>query len=81
MNLMPKSRGLSFLLTLFLGPLGVLYSSIAGGLILIVIAVVSASTIVGPVICWLLAIGIGDHCVVKHNKNIDMIKSLGSGNA
>jgi len=78
MNLIKKSRTTSFLLTLFLGPLGLLYSSVVGGLILIVIAIASASTIIGPFVCWILAIPIGDHCTLKHNKNIDKFMGLRS---
>ncbi|HIF9551108.1 TPA: hypothetical protein ACX6S2_003432 [Photobacterium damselae] len=62
--------------TVLLGPLGLFYSSVVGGLILCVIAFVSLATVIGPVICWILAIAIGDHCTYKHNKNIDNIKSL-----
>ncbi len=76
MNLNPKSRLVSFLLTLFFGPLGLLYSSVVGGLVLIVIAVVTAASVVGPLVCWVLAIAIGDHCTYKHNKNIENIKEL-----
>ncbi|PSW53058.1 hypothetical protein [Photobacterium leiognathi] len=76
MNLNPKSRLVSLVLTVLLGPLGLFYSSVVGGLILCVIAFVSLATVIGPVICWILAIAIGDHCTYKHNKNIDNIKSL-----
>lgn len=76
MNLNPKSRLVSLVLTVLLGPLGLFYSSVAGGLILCVIAFVSLATVIGPVICWVLAIAIGDHCTYKHNKNIDNIKTL-----
>lgn len=76
MNLSEKSRAVSFLLTLLLGPLGLLYSSIAGGIILIIVAVVSAPTIIGPIVCWLLAILIGDHCTHKHNKSIREFKGM-----
>ncbi|KYN82220.1 hypothetical protein ATY36_13610 [Vibrio cidicii] len=76
MNLNPKSRLVSFLLTLFFGPLGLAYSSIAGALVLTVVAVATAASIVGPIVCWVLAIAIGDHCTYKHNKNIENIKEL-----
>lgn len=76
MNITEKSRGTSFLLTLLFGPLGLLYSSIAGGLILTVIALASAVTIVGPIICWVLAILIGDHLTHKHNKNARELKMI-----
>ncbi|MGR5165213.1 hypothetical protein ACPV4X_25315 [Vibrio owensii] len=76
MNLNPKSRLTSFLLTLFFGPLGLFYSSVAGALVLVIVAVATAGSVIGPVVCWVLAIAIGDHCTHKHNKNIDNIKEL-----
>jgi hypothetical protein len=76
MNLNEKSRWISFVLTLLFGPLGLLYSSIAGGLILLVIAIVTIPTIVGPIVCWVLAIAFGDHCTYKHNQNIEKFSAL-----
>ena len=76
MNINEKSRGVSFLLTLLLGPLGLLYSSVAGGIILIIVAIISAPTIIGPIACWLLAIAIGDHATHKHNKGVRELKAL-----
>tara|TARA_Y100001956_G_scaffold57128_1_gene56144 strand:- start:129 stop:374 length:246 start_codon:yes stop_codon:yes gene_type:complete len=76
MNLNPKSRLVSFLLTLFFGPLGLFYSSVAGAFVLVIVAVATAASVIGPVVCWVLAIAIGDHCTHKHNKNIDNIKEL-----
>ena len=76
MNLNQKSRLVSLLLTVFFGPLGLFYSSVAAGLVLCIIAFASFATVIGPVICWILAIAIGDHCTYKHNKNIDNIKTL-----
>jgi hypothetical protein len=76
MNLNEKSRLVSFVLTLIFGPLGLFYSSLAGGLVLLIVAVITAASIIGPIICWVLAIAIGDHCTYKHNKNIAEIKNL-----
>lgn len=76
MNINEKSRGVSFLLTLFFGPLGLLYSSVVGGIILIVLAIASAATVIGPIICWILAIAIGDHATHKHNLNVRELKAL-----
>ena len=79
MNITEKSRLTSFILTLLLGPLGLLYSSVVGGVILCVVAVLTGPTIVGPLICWVLAIFIGDHCTYKHNKGVEkLIKTLKS---
>lgn len=63
-------------LTLLLGPLGLLYASVPWGLMLIVVAVVTAGSIIGPIICWFVAILVGDHYVYKHNKNIEEVKAL-----
>ncbi|AUI88399.1 hypothetical protein BS333_18905 [Vibrio azureus] len=76
MNLNEKSRLVSFLLTLFFGPLGLFYSSIAGALVLCLVAFFTAGTIIGPLLCWILAIAIGDHCVHKHNLNAKQIRDL-----
>lgn len=55
-NTHSKSQLAGFFLTLILGPLGLFYSSWVAALILCVIAIVSASSIIGPVACWILAI-------------------------
>ncbi|EKO3727508.1 hypothetical protein GCS56_001685 [Vibrio metschnikovii] len=81
MNITPKSRITSLVLTILFGPLGAFYSTIAGGIVLTLIALVSAPTFIGPVVCWILAIAIGDHCTYKHNKNIDSIKEMLSSKA
>lgn len=62
-----KSRGVSFALTLLFGPIGLLYATIPGGLILIVVAMVTAPTIIGPVVCWIVAMATGDYAVQQHN--------------
>ena len=66
----------AFILTLLFGPLGLLYSSVIGALLLTIIAFVSFATVVGPVVCWILAVVIGDHCTYKHNKNVENLKTL-----
>jgi formate hydrogenlyase subunit 4 len=72
-----KSQALSFFLTFFLGPLGLFYSSWVGALILIVIAIASISTIVVPIICWVLSMIIGFSAVSKHNDKIKAAAELG----
>lgn len=79
MNLNPKSRTASFLLTLFFGPLGLFYSSAVGGLVLTLIFVFSFTTIIAPFICWILAIAIGDHCTHRHNQNVEKLMAALSG--
>ena len=69
--MMHKSRGTSLILTILFGPLGLLYSTIAGAAILTLLAVISAATVVGPLVCWVLAIAIGDHATYKYNAGIN----------
>ena len=76
MNINKKSRLASLLLTLLLGPLGLMYSSVIGGLILLVIAIFTIPTVFGPLICWGLAIIIGDSATYKHNKSIERFEDL-----
>lgn len=70
MDFNEKSRGVSFILTLIFGPLGLLYTSVGWGLMLLIIAVLTSVTAVGPAICWILAIAIGDHKAHKHNEGL-----------
>ena len=65
-----KSRLLSFILTLLLGPLGLLYSSIVWGIIMIVIAVATSPTGVGPFVVWILSIIMGDSMTHNYNKKL-----------
>jgi hypothetical protein len=70
--LQKKSNVLSFFLTFFLGPIGVLYSSIGGGVILI-LATLGLTLASGPVgvffaiIMWVLSMIIGQTTTDKHN--------------
>lgn len=72
-----KSQGLGFVLTLLFGPLGLFYSSWVAALILCVVAIASAASIIGPVICWILAIIIGFVTVSKHNEKVKAAATLG----
>ena len=69
--MMHKSRGVSLALTILFGPLGLLYSTIAGAVILTFLAIISAVTVVGPLVCWVLAIAIGDLATHRYNAEID----------
>lgn len=73
MNLNKKSRGTAFVLTLLFGPLGLLYASAGGGFALIVIALATAPTVIGPILCWLGAMAWADHAAQKHNQSVDML--------
>lgn len=76
MNLNKKSRLASLLLTVLLGPLGLMYSSVVGGFILLVIAILTIPTVFGPLICWGLAVIIGDGATHKHNKSVEKFEQL-----
>lgn len=65
-----KSRLTSFLLTLLLGPIGLLYASISWGIIMIIVAIISAPTGVGPLAVWVLSILIGDSMTHNHNEKL-----------
>lgn len=72
-----KSQVLGFVLTLLLGPLGLFYSSWVAALILCVIAIASFYSIIGPIICWILAILISFSAVSKHNEKVKATAALG----
>jgi hypothetical protein len=71
-----KSQLSGFFLTLFFGPLGLFYSSWVAALILCVIAIFTAVSIIGPIICWLLAIFISFATVSSHNKKVQATANL-----
>lgn len=66
-----KSQGVSFLLTFFFGPLGLLYSSVVGGVILTISAfVVGMFTFgVGALLLWPVAIVWGAAATSSFNSN------------
>jgi hypothetical protein len=51
----PKSTGVAFLLAFLFGPLGLLYASIAGGIIMFFIALLSffILPVIGAVLVWI----------------------------
>lgn len=71
-----KSQTAGFLLTLLLGPLGLFYSSWIAALTLCVIAIASATTVIGPVICWILSIMISFATVSTHNDKVRATANL-----
>ena len=75
MNIAPKSRGTAVLLAILLGPLGLLYASVVGGVILGIIAIATAPTVIGPIFCWFLSILVADHAAAKHNKAVSEFMS------
>lgn len=76
MNVSEKSRLMSLLLTVFFGPIGAFYGSITAGIILLVLAISTTLTIIGPIFFWIISIFISDRCVVKHNKSVRRIFDL-----
>ena len=71
-KLMKKSREASFLLTLFFGPLGMLYSNVVIGAIMILITLALAWTIVVPIIMWILSMILGDSYVISYNRKLNL---------
>ena len=65
-----KSVGISILLTVLFGPLGMLYSTVPGALIMLVISVIVALVTagIGVVITWPICIIWGAVAVNSYNK-------------
>lgn len=74
-----KSRITSLILTLLLGPIGLLYSSIAAGIVLLVLVIVTAPTVIGPIGFWLFSVALGDHLTYSFNKRVKMDFKIKSG--
>ena len=72
-----KNKGLGFVLALLLGPLGLFYSNWIPALILCAIAFASAASIIGPFICWILAIIISIPAINNHNQKVKAAAALG----
>ncbi len=51
-----KSTGTAILLTFLFGPLGLLYVSVVGGLVLTAISLLLFWTVLVPVVCWIASI-------------------------
>ncbi len=67
-----KSAGISFLLTFLFGPLGMLYSTIVGGIIMFFVSlVVGFVTLgVGLIFTWPICVIWGIVAVNSHNKQL-----------
>lgn len=76
MNLVPKSRVMSFTLTFLLGPVGLLYSAPIWGVVLTILFALTWKTVLVPIAIWLLSWGLGDYYTATHNENIQAIKAL-----
>lgn len=71
-----KSQILGFVLAFFLGPLGLFYSSWAAALILFVVALATFSTVLGPIVCWLISMIISVVTVHWHNEKVKAAAGL-----
>ncbi len=68
----PKSAGIAILLTILFGPLGMLYSTILGAIIMIIISFVVAllTAGIGLVVTWPICIIWGALAASSHNRAI-----------
>jgi len=70
--MLKKSRPTAIVLALLLGPLGLCYASVLGGVIMFVIALVTLPMApVSLVVVWVLCILIADSAAHGHNKKVD----------
>lgn len=67
-----KSAGVSLLLTLFLGPIGLLYSSISGGIIMLIVDLIFGLMTFGMIlfVTWPITMIWGVMAVNSHNKKL-----------
>ena len=67
-----KSMGITILLTILFGPLGMLYSTILGGVIMIFVSVIIAMFTLGfgLLITWPVCVIWGAVATNKYNKNL-----------
>ena len=68
-----KSVGMGVLLTLLFGPFGLLYASIAGGLLMMVISVIVAIATLGfgLIFMWIICVVMAIASINSHNDKID----------
>jgi hypothetical protein len=65
-----KSRSTAFVMATLLGPAGYLYASIPGGLVLLILTIVSWPTIFGPILFWFISILFAPLEVKRWNKKL-----------
>mgnify|MGYP006279117359 CR=1 FL=1 len=63
----PKSMILALLLAVFLGPIGLIYATPVGGVILLLVTIFGWPTVVAPIGAWILSIIIAPIAVIRHN--------------
>jgi len=70
---MKKSYLIQLMLTVLIGPLGVLYSSTPTALIMIIVSILLSFGGAGGIFfAWLISIFVGMGCVTSHNDKINM---------
>jgi len=72
-----KSMGVALILTILFGPLGLLYASVPGGIILIILTLVIALITfgIGALVGWLASIIWAAIAVSSHNRKVDAMAS------
>jgi hypothetical protein len=75
-----KSAGIAFLLAFFFGPLGLLYASVIGGIIMIILSlIIGIFTLgIGLIIGWVISIIWAVVAVNMHNKKLLAKPPLGT---
>lgn len=71
-----KSPVLAFVLSLLLGPLGLLYANVLYGVILCVVAVLGFSTLIVPAFAWLLAAVDAPFAAISYNRKLESHAAL-----
>lgn len=69
----PKSTVVAFILTFLFGPLGLLYVSVVGGLVMIIAAIISffLLPLIGPIITWIISMVWGVVGAMQSNNQIN----------
>ena len=69
----PKSVGVSIILTVLFGPLGMLYSTVAGGATMMVVSliVVALTFGIGLFVIWPICVAWGAMAASAHNKKLN----------
>lgn len=65
-----KSAGVAFLLAFLFGPLGLLYASVTGGLIMLVLSFISIIFFPLAILCWIICMIWAVIAVNNHNSNM-----------
>lgn len=76
MNLVKKSRLLSLVLTVFLGPIGLMYSSVNIAMIIVILMLITLPTVIVPVILWFVCVIVGDSATHRHNRSVELVVGM-----